>query len=181
MEDALDKTTRPPLQFDADNADSESIFCAPAVIDAILSPARNSLKRKRDIRLQIQGHYQEIVIKYTSRKVTTILTRSFRGAVTDTGALRSIFGVREAKCIEMTRVFYFLPCSQVRVRNFRLGNSTCPSLGLMRIAISALQGPLMVDVRIVDLEIPFLIGLDILLEQGIYVSASRRALVWHRA
>jgi Reverse transcriptase (RNA-dependent DNA polymerase) len=145
-------------------------------------PARNYRKRKRHLRSHIQGNTKEIVIQYTSRKTSTVLPRTFRGAVTDTGAPRSVIGVREAKlyCEEHGTKFSPRQSSESATVVFRFGNSTSPSLGLMRIAIPAPHGPLMVDVHIVALDIPFLIGLDILSEQGIDVSASRRALVWHR-
>jgi hypothetical protein len=70
-------------------------------------PARNYRKRKICIRSHIQGNTRDIVIQFTSRKGSTVLPRTFRGAVTYTGAPRSDIGVREAKlyCEEQGKIF----------------------------------------------------------------------------
>jgi transposase InsO family protein len=102
--------------------------------------------------------------------------RVFRGAVIDTGAPHSVIGRAEA----------ILYCAHLGIpfsprlpspRQFKFGNTLCHSLGRLRVMLPFPHIPIAIDVDVVALDIPLLIGKSLLEKHDLIVDVKRKRLI----
>jgi hypothetical protein len=94
-------------------------------------------------------------------------TRNFRGAVIDTGATRSVIGLPEARrYCEQRGVQLEL---KISARQYKFGDDVRQSIGLMQIQIPTPDSVLNISVDVVDMDVPLLIGLDVLVRYRLQV------------
>lgn len=114
----------------------------------------------------------DVLIAHNKRDIPAIRSKytqtKFAGACLDTGAQRSVCGLSQAQAYSNEHPGSF-SATESNVR-FRFGEQVVPAIGLIRIRIpitASLHLDLAVDV--VDLDIPLILGLDILRGKGLLV------------
>lgn len=94
----------------------------------------------------------------------------FLGACMDTGATKTVIGLPQAKAYARLLGVNYAPEPTARKR-FLFGGVAHPSLGTIRVNVPiAAEFYASLDVDIVDLDVPFLFGLDTLDELALYVN-----------
>jgi hypothetical protein len=102
--------------------------------------------------------------------------RKFRGAVWDTGALKTVIGRVEAQLYarQHTRSRPKLSC--IERRSFRFGQTVTTSSTVVRILIQIASTVVAIDAHVVDTDVPLLIGLDVMRKHGFDVMSTERCL-----
>jgi hypothetical protein len=90
------------------------------------------------------------------------VTSRFEGAAIDTGAQRSVINLQRAYAQMVGPRVNLLPCGGL----IRFGDVVCSSLGSMTADIPCPTGMLRVSVDVVSLDIPLLLGLDLMDDSG---------------
>jgi hypothetical protein len=115
-------------------------------------------------------------VHLSRRHTPTQGKKYFRGAVIDTGAPNSVIGRTEAHMYCNRLGIKFSP-GLPSARKFRFGSTVCHSLGELLVMLPTPKLPIAIDVDIVSLDIPLLIGKSVLEEHDLSIDAKRKKLI----